>query len=163
VLGLLYPRRLQKTYHAAGGGCRNRACQVRSWSSEEAGLDLAGDRGQAGGRLDRLHMRVHLRWAPWWTRRLLVVTGAQCPLTKPAVAAVEQQAATGPHVAAGAGRAARRYLRVRGTARADPPEAWGQACAEAASAPCASCRSDYNLEGAKVTPCTRDSETLSRH
>jgi hypothetical protein len=37
VLGLLYPRRLQKTYHAAGGGCRNRACQVRSWSSEEAG------------------------------------------------------------------------------------------------------------------------------
>jgi hypothetical protein len=41
VLGLLYPRRLQKTYHAAGGGCRNRACQVRSWSSEEAGgLDL---------------------------------------------------------------------------------------------------------------------------
>jgi hypothetical protein len=39
-LGLLYPRRLQKTYHAAGGGCRNRACQVRSWSSEEAGLGL---------------------------------------------------------------------------------------------------------------------------
>jgi hypothetical protein len=33
VLGLIYPRRLQKTYHAAGGGCRNRACQVRSWSS----------------------------------------------------------------------------------------------------------------------------------
>ena len=37
VLGLLYPRWLQKTYHAAGGGCRNRACQVRSWSPEEAG------------------------------------------------------------------------------------------------------------------------------
>jgi hypothetical protein len=37
VLGLLYPRRLQKIYHAAGGGCRNWACQVRSWSSEEAG------------------------------------------------------------------------------------------------------------------------------
>jgi hypothetical protein len=30
VLGLFYPRQLQKTYHAAGGGCRNRACQVRS-------------------------------------------------------------------------------------------------------------------------------------
>jgi hypothetical protein len=51
VLGLLYPRRLQKTYHAAGGGCRNRACQVRSWSFEEAGLDLG-----TGGRLDRLHI-----------------------------------------------------------------------------------------------------------
>jgi hypothetical protein len=40
VLGLLYPRRLQMTYHAAGGGCRNRACQVRSWSLEGAGLGL---------------------------------------------------------------------------------------------------------------------------
>jgi hypothetical protein len=44
VLGLLYPRWLQKKYHAAGGvctgECRNRTCQVRSWSSEEAGLDL---------------------------------------------------------------------------------------------------------------------------
>jgi hypothetical protein len=29
-----------KTYHAAGGGCRNRACQVRGWSFEEAGLYL---------------------------------------------------------------------------------------------------------------------------
>jgi hypothetical protein len=45
VLGLLYPRRLQKTYHAARGGCRNRARQVRSWSFEEAGLDLG-----TGGR-----------------------------------------------------------------------------------------------------------------
>jgi hypothetical protein len=34
------------TYHAAGYGCRNRACQVRSWSYEEAGLDL-----KTGGRL----------------------------------------------------------------------------------------------------------------
>jgi hypothetical protein len=57
VLGLLYPRQLQLSYHAAGGGCRNRACQVRSWSFEEAGLDL-----DTGGRQDRLHMRVHLRW-----------------------------------------------------------------------------------------------------
>jgi hypothetical protein len=43
VLGLLYPRRLQKTYHAAGGGCRNQPCQVRSLGFEEAGLGLAGD------------------------------------------------------------------------------------------------------------------------
>jgi hypothetical protein len=48
VLGLLYPRRLQMTYHAAGGGCRNWACQVRSWSSEEAGLDLETARRKTG-------------------------------------------------------------------------------------------------------------------
>jgi hypothetical protein len=94
---VLYPRRLQKTYHAAGGGCRNRACQVRSWSFEEAGLDL-----DTGGRLDRLHIRVHLRWVSRWARRLLVVTGARCPLTKPVVTAVEQQAATEPHCSRGA-------------------------------------------------------------
>ena len=100
MLGLLYPRRLQKTYHAAGGGCRNRACQVRSWSFEEAGLDL-----DTGGRLDRLHIRVHLWWVSRWIRRLLVVTGARCPLTKPVVAAVELQATTGvdaePHCSRG--------------------------------------------------------------
>jgi hypothetical protein len=84
VLGLLYPRQLQKTYHAAGGGCRNRACQVRSRSFEEAGLDL-----DTGGRLDRLHIRVHLWWGSRWSRRLLIVTGARCPLTKPVVTAVE--------------------------------------------------------------------------
>jgi hypothetical protein len=95
VLGLLYPRWLQMTYHAAGGRCRNRACQVRSWSSEEAGWTALGTGGS--GRLGRLHIRVHLWWVSWWTRRLLVVTGAQCPLTKPAVAAVEQQATTEPH------------------------------------------------------------------
>jgi hypothetical protein len=94
---VLYPRRLQKTYHAAGGGCRNRACQVRSWSFEGAGLDL-----DTGGRLDRLHIRVHLRWVSRWARRLLVVTGARCPLTKPVVTAVEQQAATEPHCSRGA-------------------------------------------------------------
>jgi hypothetical protein len=92
VLGLLYPRRLQKTYHAAGGECRNRACQVRSWELEEAGLDL-----DTGGRLGRLHIRVHLRWVSWRIRRLLVVTGARCPLTKPTVTAVEQQATIEPH------------------------------------------------------------------
>jgi hypothetical protein len=48
-LGLPYPRRLQMAYHAAGGGCRNRACKVRSWSSEEAELDLdTGHRWQIG-------------------------------------------------------------------------------------------------------------------
>jgi hypothetical protein len=40
VFGLLYPRQLKNTYHTAGGGCRNRACEVRSWGFEEAGLDL---------------------------------------------------------------------------------------------------------------------------
>ena len=98
VLGLLYPRWLQITYHAAGGGCRNRACQVRSWSFEGAGLDL-----ETGGRLDRLHMRVHLWWVSRsrWIRRLLVVTGARCPLTKPVVTAVELQATTEPHCSRG--------------------------------------------------------------
>jgi hypothetical protein len=48
MLGLLYPRRLRKTHHVAGGGCRNRACQVRSWSSEEAGLAGPGDRWEIG-------------------------------------------------------------------------------------------------------------------
>ena len=96
MLGLLYPRWLQKTYHAAGGGCRNRACQVRSWSFEEAGLDLG-----TGGRLDRLHIRVHLWWVSRWIRRLLVVTGARCPLTKPVVTAVELQATTEPHCSRG--------------------------------------------------------------
>jgi hypothetical protein len=51
--------------------------------------------------LDRLHIRVHLWWVSRWNRRLLVVTGAQCPLTKPVVAAVELQAATEPHCSRG--------------------------------------------------------------
>jgi hypothetical protein len=41
-----------------------------------------------------------------------------CPLTKPVVTAVELQAATEPH-ALQPRRAARRYLRIRGTSRAD--------------------------------------------
>jgi hypothetical protein len=52
VLGLLNPRWLQMTYHAlhdaAGGGCRDRACQVRSWSFEEAGLPGPGHRWEIG-------------------------------------------------------------------------------------------------------------------
>jgi hypothetical protein len=76
--------------------CRNRACQVRSCSFEEPGLDL-----ETGGRLDRLHICVHLWWVSRWIRRLLVVTGARCPLTKPVVAAVELQATTEPHCSRG--------------------------------------------------------------
>jgi hypothetical protein len=58
---------------------------------------------ETGGRLDRLHIRVHLWWVSRRTRRLLVVTGARCPLTKPVLArgvtvtAVELQATTEPH------------------------------------------------------------------
>jgi hypothetical protein len=44
-----------------------------------------------------LHIRVHLWWVSRWIRRLLVVAGARCPLTKPVVAAVELQATTEPH------------------------------------------------------------------
>jgi hypothetical protein len=52
--------------------------------------------------LDRLHIRVHLWRVSRWIRRLLVVTGARCPLTKPVVAAVEEvQATTEPHCSRG--------------------------------------------------------------
>jgi hypothetical protein len=51
--------------------------------------------------LDRLHIRVHLWWVYRWIRRLLVVTGARCPLTKPVVTAVELQATTEPHCSRG--------------------------------------------------------------
>jgi hypothetical protein len=51
--------------------------------------------------MDRLHIRVHLWWVSRWTRRLLVVTGARCPLTKPVVTAVELQATTEPHCSRG--------------------------------------------------------------
>jgi hypothetical protein len=57
--------------------------------------------GQVGDWTACTYIRVHLRWVSWWTRRLLVVTGARCPLTKPVVAAVEQQAATEPHCSRG--------------------------------------------------------------
>jgi hypothetical protein len=96
VLGRPYPRRLQKAYHVAEGGCRNRACQVRSWSYEGADLDL-----EIGGKLGRLHIRVHLWWVSRWIRRLLIITRARCPLTKPVVAAVELQATTEPHCSRG--------------------------------------------------------------
>jgi hypothetical protein len=51
--------------------------------------------------LGRLYVRVHLWWVSRWIRRLLVVTGAWCPLTKPVVAAVELQATTEPHCSQG--------------------------------------------------------------
>jgi hypothetical protein len=66
------------------------------WAGPETSL------GRTGGRLDgRLHIRVHLWWGSRWVRRLLVVTGARCPLTKPVVTAVELQAATEPHCSRG--------------------------------------------------------------
>jgi hypothetical protein len=82
------------------------------WSSKGAGLGL-----ETGGRLDRLHTRAHLWWGSRWSRRLLVVIGAWCPLTKPVVTAVElcvdRRAPLQPR------RAARRYFRVRSAPRAD--------------------------------------------
>jgi hypothetical protein len=95
---------------------------------------------KTGGRSDRMHIRVHLWWVSRWTRRLLVMTGARCPLTKPVVAAVELQATTEPHCSRGVQPAAvfahiwhiaGRLLEVR-----------GRACAQAAGASYASCRSD---------------------
>jgi hypothetical protein len=64
-------------------------------------LDWTWRQQEAGGRLDRLHIRVHLWRVSRWIRRLLVVTGARCPLTKPAVTVVEQQATTEPHCSRG--------------------------------------------------------------
>jgi hypothetical protein len=88
------------------------------------------------------HIRAHLWWESRWSRRLLVVTGARCPLTKPVVIAVElrvdHRAPLQPR------RAARRYLRIGGTPRADSRRSGvGRAGgAGAASASYASCRSD---------------------
>jgi hypothetical protein len=67
--------------------------------------------------LDRLHIRVHLWWVSRWARRLLVVTGARCPLAKPVVTAVELQATTEPHCSRGV-QPGGIYVCV-GTARAD--------------------------------------------
>jgi hypothetical protein len=60
---------------------------------------------------------VHLWWVSRWVRRLLVVTGARFPLTKPVVAAVELQAATEPHCSRGV-QPGGIYVHV-GAARAD--------------------------------------------
>jgi hypothetical protein len=76
-----------------------------------------------------------------WVRRLLVVTGARCPLTKPVVAAVELQAATGPHCSRGVQQPGGN-LRVWRCTASRLPEVRGRACAGAASASYASCRSD---------------------
>jgi hypothetical protein len=67
---------------------------------------------KTGGRLDRLHIRVHLWWVSRWVRRMLVVAGARCPLTQPGVAAVEVQATTEPHCSRG--------VQPGGTSRAGP-------------------------------------------
>jgi hypothetical protein len=117
-----------------GGGCRNRACQVRSWSFEGADLDL-----EVGGRLDRFHIRrVHLWWVSRWIRRLLVMTGARCPLTKPVVTAVELQATTEPHCSRGVQPGG---ICVHVVQREPTPGGPGRDCPQAACASCASCRS----------------------
>jgi hypothetical protein len=61
---------------------------------------------------------VHLWWGSRWSRRLLVVTGARCPLTKPVVAAVELRVDHRAPLQPGRAGGARRYLRIRGTPRA---------------------------------------------
>jgi hypothetical protein len=78
--------------------------------------------------LDRLWWVLSLR-----ARRLLVVTGARCPLTKPVVGCCcwtpgDHRAPTQP------GRAARRYLRARRYSASRLSEARGRACAGAAGA-----------------------------
>jgi hypothetical protein len=97
--------------------------------------------------LDRLHIRVHLWWVSRWTRRLLVVTGARCPLTKPVVTVVELQATTEPHCSRGVQPGG--ICVYVGTARELTPggPGRGRACAKAASASYASCRSDSILLG----------------
>jgi hypothetical protein len=75
--------------------------------------------------MDRLHIRAHLRWVSRLARRLLVVTGARCPLTKPVVAAVEQQATAEPHCSRGAqpgGICA--YVVQRGPTPGGPGSGW---------------------------------------
>jgi hypothetical protein len=88
-----------------------------------------------------LHIRVHLWWVSRWIRRLLVVTGARCPLTKPVVAVVELQAATEPHCSPEACKPGGICVCV-GISRADPGVR-GRAGARAAGASYARSRSGY--------------------
>jgi hypothetical protein len=147
VLGLLYPRRLQKTYHAAGGGCRNRACQVRSWSFEEAGLDWT--------QVEDWTVCTYVcicGWVSRWIRRLLVVAGEPGVLQQSPwllLSNVELQATTEPHcsrsVQPGGICAYVAYIASR------LPEVRGRACAGAASASYASCRSDSIYSRKRLT------------
>jgi hypothetical protein len=84
ALGLLYPRRrLQITHHASRRSGRVR--RNRTWTKFVVGAPRGlGWTWRTGGRLDRLHTRLHLWWVYRWVRRSLVVAGARCPLTKPA-------------------------------------------------------------------------------
>jgi hypothetical protein len=86
--------------------------------------------------------RVHLWWVYRWIRRLLVATGARCPLTKPAVAAVELQATTEPHCSRGVQPGGICAYVVQ---REPTPGGPGRACARAASAPTASHRSGGSI------------------
>jgi hypothetical protein len=138
VLGLLYPRRLQRHITPQGAGAATGPVKlvVEALRRLDWGLDT-------GGRLqlDRLHIRVHLWWVSRWIRRLLVVTGARCPLTKPVVAAVEQQATTEPHCSRGVQPGGICVYVGAACSASRPPEARGRACSQAASASYASCRS----------------------
>jgi hypothetical protein len=95
----------------------------------------------------RLHICVHLRWVSRWTRRLLVVTGARCSLTKPVVTAVELQAATEPHCSRGV-QPGGICVHVVGWwySASRPPEARGRACAQATSASCVSGSLDIRID-----------------
>jgi hypothetical protein len=105
VLGLLYPRRLQMTYHAAGGGYRNRACQVRSWSFEEAGLDLDTGDWEIGpfahtcASLSAVGVLVLV--GPSVVGRGWSPVSFNKARLQAAVTAVEQQATTEPHCSRG--------------------------------------------------------------
>jgi hypothetical protein len=105
-------------------------------------LEARGEQGQVGDRSERpfAHTCAYIckRWVSRWIRRLLVVTGARCPLTKPVVTAVELQATTEPHCSRG--------VQPGGTCayvvhREPAPGDRDRACAGAASASHASCRS----------------------
>jgi hypothetical protein len=82
--------------------------------------------------------RAHLRWVSRWIRRLLVVTGARYPVSSNKARGCCCRT-TGDQLQPG--RAARRYLRARRCSASRLPGARGRACAQAACASYASCRS----------------------
>jgi hypothetical protein len=70
-------------------------CPTPCWGRRATRYSVKGDWAVC------TYVCVYLWWASRWIRRLLVVTGARCPLTKPVVTAVELQAATEPHCSRG--------------------------------------------------------------
>jgi hypothetical protein len=94
-------------------GCRNRACQVRSWSSEEAGLDLI-----TGGGLDRLHFFTHMCASVVGVSVEPSVVGRDwSPMSSNKARGYCCRTPGGHRAPLQPRRAARRYLRVRGTSR----------------------------------------------